>query len=104
MGEIADDMEDKNINARTRRLQKQIVSRMLDATRSARQKEYSKKRESKTGKRLARNSPLAPIFDASRDKLRRDLKKALQEGYSRDYRRLIKAYFHELETLEHDKE
>ena len=103
MGEIADDMEDKNINARTRRLQEQIVSRMLDATRSARQKEYSKKRESKTGTRFTRNSPQAPKFDASRDQLRRDLKKALQEGYSRDYRRLIKAYFHELETLEHEK-
>lgn len=103
MGEIANDLEDKNINARTRRLQEQIVSRMLDATRSARQKEYSKKRESKTGKYLTRNSPKAPQFDATRDKLRRDLKKALQEGYSRDYRRLIKAYFHELETFEHDK-
>jgi len=103
MGEIADDMEDKNINARTRRLQEQIVSRMLDATRSARQKEYSKKRESKTGKRMTRNSPLVPKFDASRDQLRRDLKKALREGYSRDYRRLIKAYFHELETIQNEK-
>jgi len=100
MGEVSDDLEDQNITARTRRLQRQIVSRLLDATRSARQKEYSQKRESKIGKDITRRSPQQLQFDSDKEKLRRDLKRALQEGYTRDYRRLIRAYFQALEEAE----
>ncbi len=100
MGEIANDMEDQNVTKRTRRLQQQIVSRLLDATRSAREKEYSQKRESKTGEDLQRRSPEQLKLDSDKEKLRRDLKRALQEGYTRDYRRLIRAYFRSLEEIE----
>ena len=97
MGEVSDDLEEKNVNERTRRLQRQIVSRLLDATRSARQKEYSEKRESFTGKDIVRRPPPELQLDSDAEKLRRDLKRALQEGYTRDYRRLIRAYFQALE-------
>ncbi len=100
MGEVADDIEDQNINERTRRLQRQIVSRLLDATRSVKEREYSKRRESKTGRELVRKSPPSLLFDQDRDKLRRDLLRALQEGYTRDYRQLIRNYFQTLEKLE----
>lgn len=100
MGEVADDLEEQNVEARTRRLQEQIVSRLLDATRSARQKEYSRKRESKIGEDLVRRSPQRIQLDSDAEKLRRDLKRALQEGYTRDYRRLIRAYFQALEKAE----
>ncbi len=97
MGDVAKDFEDQNVTERTRRLQRQIVSRLLDATRSARQEEYSKKRESKTGEDRARRSPEQLNRNAELEQLRRDLKRALQEGYTRDYRRLIRAYFQALE-------
>lgn len=100
MGEVAGDMEEKNINQRTRQLQRQIVSRLLDATRSVREQEYSRKRESKTGSDLARKSPQELMFDKDKDQLRRDLLRALQEGYTRDYRQLIRAYFRQLEQAE----
>lgn len=97
MGEVANKIEDRNVDERTRRLQKQIVSRLLDATRSVRQQEYSKKRESRTGTEIERRSPAEIRFDPDREKLRRDLMKALQEGYTRDYRQLIRSYFRSLE-------
>jgi len=100
MGEVAGDMEEKNVNQRTRRLQRQIVSRLLDATRSVREEEYSRKRESKTGSDLTRKSPKDLMFDKDKDQLRRDLLRALQEGYTRDYRQLIRAYFRQLEKAE----
>lgn len=100
MGEVANDMEDQNVTQRTRRLQQQIVSRLLDATRSAREKEYSQKRESKSGEDITRRSPEQLQLDSDTQKLRRDLKRALQEGYTRDYRRLIRAYFRSLEEIE----
>ncbi|MDP8240833.1 MAG: hypothetical protein P9X24_17230 [Candidatus Hatepunaea meridiana] len=97
MGEVSEDIEDQSITARTRRLQRQIVSRLLDATRSAKEREYSKRRESKIGRQLTRKSPPSLKLAQDRDQLRRDLLRALQEGYTRDYRELIKAYFRELE-------
>lgn len=100
MGQVSEDLEDKKITDRTRRLQRQIVSRLLDATRSMREREYSRKRESRVGKDIARKSPNAPTFNTDRDKLRRDLARALQEGYTRDYRALIRAYFRALEQAE----
>ncbi len=96
MGEVAKDMENKQLGERTKRLQQQIVSRLLDATRSAREEEYSKKRESKVGNELGRNSPSAIQLDTERERLRRDLLKALQEGYTPDYRRLIREYYNAL--------
>lgn len=97
MGEVARDFEDKNITERTRRLQQQIVSRLLDATRSAREEEYSRKRESKTGEEIARKSPEQLRLNADKERLRRDLLRALQEGYSPDYRRLIQQYYEALQ-------
>ncbi len=93
MGEVAKDMENDQIGERTRRLQQQIVSRLLDATRSAREEEYSKKRESKSGQELRRFSPSQTQLNSERDRLRRDLLKALQEGYTPDYRKLIREYY-----------
>lgn len=97
MGDVAKDMENQQIVDRTRRLQQQIVSRLLDATRAAREEEYSKKRESKTGEEAPRLSPPPVQLDAEREKLRRDLMRALQEGYTPDYRRLIRDYYDALD-------
>lgn len=103
MGEVAEDMEDQNIDERTRRLQRQIVNRLLDATRSAKEREYSRRRESKVGRELSRKSPPGLMLDQDRDQLRRDLLRALQEGYTRDYRQLIRMYFQSLEKYKKEK-
>lgn len=100
MGDVADDLEDRTVNERTKRLQQRIVSRLLDATRSVKQQEYSRRRESKIGQRFARKSPPSLRFDETRERLRRDLLRALQEGYTRDYRELIRNYFQALEDIE----
>ena len=104
MGDVAEDLENRNVNERTRRLQRRIVSRLLDATRSVRQQEYSRKRESRSGQDVVRKSPAELDLESDREKLRRDLMRALQEGYTRDFRRLIREYFQSLEQLETDKQ
>jgi hypothetical protein len=103
MGEVAKDMENQQMTDRTRRLQQQIVSRLLDATRSAKEEEYSKKRESKTGGEFVRRSPGSLKPEDRQNQLRQDMLKALQQGYSPDYRRLIQAYFQALEEMEGKK-
>lgn len=97
MGDVAKDMENQQLTERTRRLQQQIVSRLLDATRSAREEEYSKKRESKTGVDVVRKPASPAQFQEAHDRLRRDLLRALQEGYTPDYRKLIRDYYEALE-------
>ncbi len=98
MAEVAKDFEDQKVDERTRRLQRQIVNRLLDATRSAREQEYSRKRESRTGVDVSRKSPAGKI-DLEKNKIRLDLLKALQEGYTPDYRKLIRDYYNALEQL-----
>jgi len=100
MGEVAEDLEQARLDERTQRLQRQIVNRLLDATRSAREQEYSKKRESKVATRMARRPPAPLTLDTDRDRLRRDLMRALQEGYTHDYRRLIREYFNRIESVD----
>lgn len=100
MGDVAKDFDDRNLSERTKRLQQQIVNRLLDATRSAREEEYSKERESRSGQQFARRSPPALDLEAREHQLHRDLLRALQEGYTSDYRELIRQYFQALEKTQ----
>jgi len=71
------------------------IERLLDAQRSLRTRDYSRKRESEEGKsyQARRGMDLAPDMNEENRKRQEDLLKALKEGYSRDYRELIKRYF-----------
>lgn len=97
MGDVADELtfQQRNINPQTIKRQQQILSRLLDAQKSMRTRDYSKKRESEGGKNYLprRIAELPQNMGEQQIKMREDLLRALKEGYSRDYKELIKKYF-----------
>lgn len=73
--------------------QQQILTRLLDASRSMNTRGREKRRESRTGEDPERQSPGELTPDQKADELRRDLIRALESGYAPDYEELIKRYF-----------
>ena len=98
MDEVIKDMLADNINRKTIERQRQILSRMLDAQKSVREREYSKKRKAEQAKNYLAVDPkeLKDSQDLRLKKLQEALNKALSEGYHSEYQELINAYFKEL--------
>lgn len=95
MQEVVKEMEALKIDRKTIERQQRILTRMLDAQRSVREREYSRERKAETGKNYAVRSPGddQQTEDQRAKKLQVDLMHALQEGYLPDYEKLIEAYF-----------
>lgn len=102
MREVQTDLAQGNINPETLRKQERILSRMLDSQRSARERDFEKRRKAESGTNVARRSPGAIDLTTQegRAKLRLDLLRAMEEGYAKDYEELIKKYFEALEQVE----
>jgi hypothetical protein len=99
MREVQTDLAQGNVNPETLRKQERILSRMLDSQRSARERDFEKKRKAESGREVARKSPNSIDLGSQEGKtrLRQDMLKALEEGYAKDYEGLIKKYFELLE-------
>lgn len=80
--------------------QKRILSRLLDAQRSLRRRDYTRERRSRSGGQYAQEGPGELGSDVERvtRELREDLLRAMQRGYPTEYRELIRAYFEGLTT------
>ncbi|MBI2620226.1 MAG: hypothetical protein HYW57_09105 [Ignavibacteriales bacterium] len=102
MQEVVRNLEQNEVNPETIRKQERILSRLLDAARSTRERDFEKKRKSETGTQIVRRSPgeLDAAALEGRNRLREDLLKALEQGYSKDYQELIRKYFEELQKIE----
>ncbi len=98
MDKVVQDLLKNNLNRQTIERQQKILSRMLDAQRSIREREYSKKRQAVRAKHYLAKDPgeLKNPYDMSVKELQDALRHALQQGYNRDYQRLIEAYFKRL--------
>ncbi len=102
MDEVIRDMKNRNVGRETIRRQQQILQRMLDASRSMREKEFSEKRKGETAKDYLSKSPggLPDNLTDRKDKLRRDLMRSMKEGFAKDYEELIRLYFEALGNIE----
>ncbi len=102
MQEVVRNLEQNNVNPETIRKQERILSRLLDASRSMRERDFEKRRRAETGRQIARQSPaeLDPSTLEGRSRLREDLLKAMEQGYTRDYQELIRKYFEALQKVE----
>lgn len=78
--------------------QRRILSRMLDAQRSLEQRKYSKKRKAEQAKQYGVKDPGDAGSGEVPDKkiIEEAMRKALKQGYSRDYQKLIEIYFEKL--------
>lgn len=99
MGEVADDLEDRNVSERTKRLQHRILQRLLDSQRSLQEREYSRKRKGEVASDIPRASP-GELTDDEQDLIRRRLLRALESDYARAWRETIREYYR---ALEHDR-
>ena len=99
MKDVVRNLEQNDVNPETLRKQDRILSRLLDASKSMRERDYEKRRRAQTGRLIQRRGPaeLDPNAIQGRDKLREDLLRALEQGYSKDYQDLIRKYFERLE-------
>lgn len=99
MKEVVRDIQSGNITPETLKRQERILSRLLDATKSINDRDYERKRESKTAKDYTGRSPDASDFKTLEDRNRalRDLLQSIQQGYTKDYENLIRQYFDALQ-------
>lgn len=98
MEEVVKEFEAKNVGRKTIERQRRILSRLLDAQRSMHQREFSRKRKAETAKQYQANSPgaLPANLGQKKARLQDDLIRALKEGYTKDYKELIRKYFEAL--------
>jgi len=98
MERALEEMERSGASQETVDRQKRILSRLLDAQRSLRRRDYTRERTSETGEAYARTDPgeLPDDVERATQELREDLLRAMQRGYPSEYRELIRAYFRAL--------
>ncbi len=96
MQEVVKDMQQNNVNPNTIQQQQRILSRLLDAQSSMRERDYEQRRTSTAG--VTPTSPSPPELRNENDmnQMRNDLLKAAEEGYSKDYQELIRKYYEAL--------
>jgi hypothetical protein len=93
MEESLEEMQRREVGRPLIRRQQQILTRLLDAQRSIRERGREERREGEQA-RETRRTPPSPLPESSpAERLRRDLLRALEAGYSTDYEELIKRYF-----------
>ncbi|NOZ60081.1 MAG: hypothetical protein GXO74_00215 [Calditrichaeota bacterium] len=98
MDDVVKDLQAKRVNRHTIQRQQKILQRLLDAQRSARRQDFSRKRRAETGKFYPAVNPgkLPANLGEKMQSMQKDLLRALKEGYSKDYQQLIKKYFEAL--------
>ena len=98
MAEVVEDLQQRKVSQRTINRQQQILQRLLDAQKSIKKQDYSRKRKAETAKKCLPINPgdLPPDLGERAIQIQRDLLKALKEGYTRDYQELIRKYFEAL--------
>lgn len=93
--EVLSDMNSGQVTPETLDRQERILSRMLDAMKSQRERDFEKKRESKPGVDVVRSSPPELKLGENEDqqKLQRDMIHGREQGYTKDYEYMIRKYF-----------
>lgn len=100
MEKTIEELQRGGASRRTVQRQQEILTRLLNASKSLRERGKEKKRESEEGQSFNRQSPgeLTPAEQA--EELRRALLRALESGYAPDYEELIKRYFELLQEAQ----
>ncbi|HEX7072116.1 MAG TPA: DUF4175 family protein [Rhodothermales bacterium] len=73
--------------------QQQILTRLLEAQKSLRERGREEEREARSAEDILRTSPGALPASEEAERLRQDLLRALEAGYAPEYQELIKRYF-----------
>jgi hypothetical protein len=90
--QVVEDLERGNVNRETVRRQEQILTRLLNAQRSMRRRDYSERRKSRPGEAYEVEPP-SELTQEEREELMRDLLYQKRGYYPPEYEELIRAYF-----------
>jgi hypothetical protein len=95
MKKVVEDFEGLRIDQTTIDRQKKILSRLLDAEKSLRERDYSRQRQAEAGEDVVRRSPeqLSPEASRKEGTAKDDLTRFMQEAYPKEYEQMIKDYF-----------
>ncbi len=98
MKDVIKQLSEYNLDDKLKEKQNRILSRMLDARLSQREKDFEPKRESRPGENVSRNSPPEIVLSGpgSYNALREEFLNMQKEGYSAEYEELITKYLLEL--------
>lgn len=97
--EAAKSLERADLSRRLVERQERILSRLLDAQRSLRKRDYSPRRKAEVGQDMPwvkGPGALSPDLGGKEKMAQKDLLKALKEAYPKEYEKLIRAYFKSL--------
>ncbi len=99
MEEVVKNMTADQLNQKTVQQQEHILSRLLDAQRSINERDYENRREGPIGKDMNVQSPAELNLSSQKEvnKIKDELNRAVQEGYTKDYENLIRKYYEALE-------
>jgi len=94
MQESIRQMSEYNVDTQMLQRQNRIISRMLDAQLSQREKDFEQKRESKPGVNVSRQSPKEVVISGPRtvNSLKEDLLRLEKKSFTEDYEALILEY------------
>lgn len=99
MGEAAEQLRRGRVDPQTLPRQQNILQRLLEAERSANEQGREEQREAESASGAPPAPPgRRPPTDRPADRVRRDLIRALESGYTPDYQDLIKTYFDRLQS------
>lgn len=102
MDEVIYDLERKRFTRQTVDRQQRILSRMLDSQKSLTQRGYKDERKSETAEQVVYSGPsgLPEDLGQRRNLALEALNKAMKFGYSKEYKAMIRRYFHTLSQFE----
>jgi hypothetical protein len=96
MKEVVEQLKQNDVSPETIQRQERILSRLLQAQSSTRERDYEERRQATTGTTIIRKSPAELSLQTKETQLQRDLQKAIDAGYSKDYIDLIRKYYEAL--------
>ncbi len=93
MKEVVEHLQQNQINPNTLQQQERILSRLLQAQRSMRERDYEQKRKASSGTNVFGRNPAPLSVKTNESQLQKDLQRAQESGYSKDYIELIRRYY-----------
>lgn len=93
MKEVVDQLRQNDVDNATLQQQERILSRLLQAQRSTRERDYEQRRRAVAGVTPMRRPAVPAAQQPAEERRRRDLQRALEAGYSKEYLELIRRYY-----------
>ncbi len=93
MKEVVEQLRQNDVNETTTRQQERILSRLLQAQRSMRERDYEQRRRATAGTNRYLQRPSQLSVRPQGEQFRRDLQRAMESGYTKEYIELIRKYY-----------